>query len=54
MSNLKAKVSLLVVMLLVVSAFSVAFAADVNYIMNLSVSYNGKALSDREQVELYN
>jgi len=52
MSNLKAKVSLLVVMLLIVSAFSVAFADD--YIMNLSVSYNGKTLADRESIELYN
>ena len=52
MSNLKAKVSLLVVMLLIVSAFSVAFADD--YIMNLSVSYNGETLADRESIELYN
>ena len=52
MSNLKAKVSLLVVMLLIVSAFSVAFA-DEN-IMNLSVSYNGETLEDRESLELYN
>ena len=52
MSNLKAKVSLLVVMLLIVSAFSTAFAGD--YIMNLSVSYNGETLQDRESIELYN
>ncbi|MBR3281456.1 MAG: S-layer homology domain-containing protein [Clostridia bacterium] len=52
MSNLKAKVSLFVVMLLIVSAFSVAFAGD--YIMNLSVSYNGETLQDRESIELYN
>ncbi len=53
MSNLKAKVSLLVVMLLIVSAFSVAFADD-GYIMNLSVSYNGEALENNEQIELLN
>ena len=53
MSNLKAKVSLLVVMLLIVSAFSFAFAAD-DYIMNLSVSYDGETLQDRESIELYN
>ena len=52
MSNLKAKVSLLVVMLLIVSAFSFAFADD--YIMNLSVSYDGETLQDRESIELYN
>ena len=51
MSNKKAKLSLLVVMLLV-CAFSVAFA--VNYIMNLSVSYNGKALKNTEQIEMLN
>jgi len=51
MSNLKAKVSLLVVMLLVIGAFSVAFADEVNYIMNLSVSYDGKVMEASTQAD---
>jgi hypothetical protein len=53
MSNLKKIMSLSLVMLLVVMAFSCVFAAD-GYIMNLSVSYNGKDLRNNEQIELFN
>ena len=52
MSNKKAKVSLLVVMLLIVTAFSSVFAGEL--LGDLSVSYNGEALQNKEQLELYN
>ena len=52
MSNLNKKLSLGLVMLLVVLAFSNVFAAD--YLMNLSVSYDGNDLRDNEQIELFN
>ena len=53
MSNLKTKILVFFVMLLVVTAFSNVFADD-GYLMNLSVSYNGKDLRNNEQIELFN
>ncbi len=53
MSNLNKKLTLSLVLLLVVMAFSSVFAAN-DYLMNLTVSYNGKALKDNEQIELFN
>ncbi len=54
MSNLNKKITLSLVLLIVVMAFSFVFAAENDYIMNLTVSYNGKALKNNEQIELYN
>ena len=56
MSNLNKKLTLGLVLLLVVMAFSTVFASaeDNGYLMSLSVSYNGKALKDNEQIELFN
>ena len=54
MSNVKGKITLSLVVILVFMAFSSVFAADVNYIMNISSSYKGKALAYEEEIVLKN
>ena len=54
MKNLKSKMSLGVVLALIVMSLSSVFAADVNYIMNLTAQYGGKNLAYEEEIKLKN